>query len=186
MIRRRLRLILVIIGACVALDQGTKAIARALLPPRTLHVLGDLVRLSLSENTGAFLSLGAELSPVLRFWVFTVVSALLVVAVAVYAILERELPRDVVVALACVVGGGASNLIDRVLWEGRVVDFLNFGIGNLRTGILNVADIFITFGALYVVWVGLWGGRDAGETDIDAPEACAVSWTDGTENRDPD
>ena len=31
---------------------------------------------------------------------------------------------------------------------GIVIDFLNFGIGGLRTGILNVADLSVTFGAL--------------------------------------
>ncbi len=160
MIRRRLLLILPIIVLSIALDQGTKALARALLPPHTVHLLGDLVRLQLSENVGAFLSLGAGLPPMIRFLIFTVASSILVIAVIVYTTLERELSQDMVIALAFVAGGGLSNLIDRVTREGRVVDFLNFGIGNLRTGILNVADIFITFGALYVIWAGIRGARE--------------------------
>ena len=96
----------------------------------------------------------------MRFLIFTVASTFLVVAVVVYTVLDPALPRDVVVALSFVAGGGLSNLIDRASRQGRVVDFLNFGIGNLRTGILNVADIFITFGALYVVWAGIRGTHD--------------------------
>jgi signal peptidase II len=42
-------------------------------------------------------------------------------------------------------GGSASNLIDRIL-HGSVIDFLNIGLGNLRTGIFNVADVAIFFG----------------------------------------
>ncbi|MDD4289005.1 MAG: signal peptidase II, partial [Atribacterota bacterium] len=31
-------------------------------------------------------------------------------------------------------------------------DFLNFGIGNLRTGILNIADMAITFGVILLIY----------------------------------
>jgi signal peptidase II len=31
------------------------------------------------------------------------------------------------------------------------VDFLNVGIGSLRTGIFNVADMYITFAVLFVL-----------------------------------
>jgi signal peptidase II len=47
-------------------------------------------------------------------------------------------------------GGGASNLIDRAA-RGHVVDFLNVGLGSLRTGIFNVADIAVLLGALLIV-----------------------------------
>jgi signal peptidase II len=36
---------------------------------------------------------------------------------------------------------GIGNLIDRLLFDGRVTDFLNLGIGGLRTGIFNIADV---------------------------------------------
>jgi signal peptidase II len=160
MIRRRLALIVPILLICIAVDQATKALAQALLPPGTISLLGDLVRLQLSENVGAFLSLGAGLPPEIRFLIFTVASTLLVIAVIVYTALDPSLPGDMIVALSCVAGGGLSNLIDRATRDGRVIDFLNFGIGNLRTGILNIADIFITFGALYVIWAGIRGVRD--------------------------
>ena len=47
---------------------------------------------------------------------------------------------------ALIVSGGASNLIDRVI-TGSVIDFLNVGIGPLRTGIFNAADVGIMVGA---------------------------------------
>ena len=156
MSQRRLVLVSAIIAFCVLFDQGTKALAQAALPQSTIHLVGDLVRLRLSSNTGAFLSFGANFPPVLRFWIFTIFSALLVLGVIVYALTTEALPRDAIIALAFLGGGGLSNLIDRIFRDGHVIDFLNFGIGNLRTGILNLADIAITFGALYVMWVGLW------------------------------
>jgi signal peptidase II len=44
-----------------------------------------------------------------------------------------------------------SNLVDRLLYGGRVTDFLNVGIGSLRTGIFNLADMAILAGALLLV-----------------------------------
>lgn len=157
--RQRLILVSTIIAGCVLVDQATKLIAQATLPPRTIHLFGDLVRLRLSENAGAFLSLGARLPPAVRFWIFTVLSTAMVLAVTVYALTADDLPRDAIVALAFLSGGGLGNLIDRVFRDGRVIDFLNFGVGGVRTGILNVADIAITFGALYVMWTAIRVGR---------------------------
>jgi hypothetical protein len=53
--------------------------------------------------------------------------------------------------VALVLAGGIGNLIDRVLHDGLVTDFLNLGIGSIRTGIFNVADMALTTGALVLV-----------------------------------
>jgi signal peptidase II len=44
--------------------------------------------------------------------------------------------------------GGLGNLIDRLAYGGYVVDFVNIGIGPLRTGVFNVADVGVVVGAL--------------------------------------
>jgi signal peptidase II len=49
------------------------------------------------------------------------------------------------VALSLFIAGGASNWIDRFT-TGMVVDFLNVGIGSVRTGVFNVADMAIMAG----------------------------------------
>ena len=53
-------------------------------------------------------------------------------------------------AIAFFVAGGASNWLDRAL-RGSVVDFLNMGIGPVRTGVFNVADMAIMLGAVLFV-----------------------------------
>ena len=40
------------------------------------------------------------------------------------------------------------NIIDRILFDRHVTDFMNLGIQNIRTGIFNVADICVTAGAI--------------------------------------
>jgi lipoprotein signal peptidase len=53
--------------------------------------------------------------------------------------------------LTLFLAGGASNWIDRIV-RGSVVDFLNVGIGPVRTVIFNVADVAIMLGACIFVF----------------------------------
>ncbi len=43
-----------------------------------------------------------------------------------------------------VAAGGISNLIDRMIYEEGVIDFVSIGIGNFRTGIINLTEKYIT------------------------------------------
>jgi signal peptidase II len=72
-------------------------------------------------------------------------------ALLVYLLRSSELTAFATICLSLVCAGGLSNLIDRVAYDGRVIDFLNVGIGSLRTGIFNVADMAITFGAILML-----------------------------------
>jgi signal peptidase II len=54
-----------------------------------------------------------------------------------------------------IIGGGFGNLLDRFLNDGAVIDFMNLGLGWLRTGIFNVADMAITGGVIFLLVFGL-------------------------------
>jgi signal peptidase II len=110
-----------------------------------------VLRLQLAANTGAFLSLGASLSEKLRYAIFTAGPAALLTGLLGVALLARRLDPWRIIALALIAGGGVSNLLDRVIDAGRVTDFLNVGIGSLRTGIFNVADMAISAGAILLM-----------------------------------
>lgn len=157
----RLRfLLLATFVATVLCDRATKHIATALLegtPPRSY--LGDTLRIAYVENTGAFLSLGAGLPPIVRTAIFTVATGLLLLGFAAVAILHRWSGwRGFGVALF--VGGGLSNWIDRAL-RGSVVDFMNVGFGPLRTGVFNVADMAIMAGVGMLIVAEFRRGRAA-------------------------
>jgi signal peptidase II len=68
----------------------------------------------------------------------------------VYVLASSDNSKAKMISLSLVLGGGIGNLIDRIFNEGRVIDFMNIGIGSLRTGVFNVADIAISCG---VVWL---------------------------------
>lgn len=147
--------------ACVGCDQATKALAYEHLAGRApISLLGGTFRLLYAENQGAFLSLGSGLPEAWRLSIFVVVTGVVLALLLVYGLTHRDKLRAwEVVALALVVGGGIGNLIDR-MWLGLVRDFLFLGVGQLRTGVFNVADMAITGGALLML-AGLWWGRRA-------------------------
>ncbi|MEA2163112.1 MAG: signal peptidase [Thermoanaerobaculia bacterium] len=149
--QRRL-LYAVIIVLTIALDQGTKVLARRELmndPPR--HYAGVLTLLY-TENPGAFLSLGSSLPVNVRHVVFDGLVSIGLLA-AMFALFSgrMESGRESL-PIALIIGGGAGNLIDRLRFGGRVTDFIYLEAGPLHTGVFNVGDMAIT-GA--VIWIGV-------------------------------
>ncbi|MBI3838658.1 MAG: signal peptidase II [Planctomycetia bacterium] len=141
-----------IVASCIGCDQVTKGVAVTHLKghdPRAY--CGGVVRLEYAENPGAFLSIGAQLPPMARLIVLTVVNGLLMAAIAAVLVVRWDMLAWHFLAGTLLLSGGIGNLIDRVRFEGLVVDFLNLGIGPLRTGIFNVADLAITMGAIVLV-----------------------------------
>lgn len=149
----RLRILLTIVLVGVSLDQLAKEFAMAYLMgnPESSY-LGDTVRIYYTENAGAFLSLGAGLSPNLRFWLFIVGTSCIVVGAAAYVLLAKTAKRIEIIAVSLVVAGGVGNLVDRVVLNGLVRDFLNIGIGPVRTGVFNVADMLITTAVILLLF----------------------------------
>ncbi|MEM9260046.1 MAG: signal peptidase II [Bacteroidota bacterium] len=146
LLKQRLPLIALAVAITVGLDQWTKVLAvNHLQGEPDLFYLNDMLRLTFVRNTGAFLSLGSELGPVLRPILLNLLPALLLIALLVYIFRERNLNRWQLVALALIVGGGLSNIVDRLL-HGNVVDMLHLKAFGLQTGIFNVADMAIMAG----------------------------------------
>jgi len=82
--------------------------------------------------------------------------SVVLLALLLYALMELEnLHIWLLVGFALILAGGVGNLIDRVLNDGRVVDFMNVGIGRVRTGVFNVADMALMAGVGLVLIVGL-------------------------------
>lgn len=146
-------LVLGLVFPCVACDQATKAIARQVLESgRPVELLGGFVCLHLVENPGAFLSLGESLPDGLRLLIFVVLAPLGLALVAMTLLRSGEASPLGICAVALILGGGLGNLIDRLVNQGAVVDFVHIGIGSVRTGVFNVADVALMVGvALFVV-----------------------------------
>jgi signal peptidase II len=146
---KRLLLILFVLVSCVGCDQATKSMAVSNLSESQIYsYLGDTLRLQLTYNQGAFLSLGASLPDALRRSIFTVGIGLLLIGALAFVLFSKSGTFSVVLAVSLFIAGGIGNLMDRICHDGFVVDFLNVGVGPLRTGIFNIADVAIVGGAL--------------------------------------
>lgn len=154
------RLALVAIAlVTIGCDRVTKQAATLMLagaPARSY--LGDTVRLAYAQNTGGFLSWGADWPSPVRTAVFTVGTCVLLLGLLAAAS-RRRWSSAAMLGITLFAAGASSNWIDRVL-HGSVVDFLNVGIGPLRTGIFNVADVALMLGIALVVFTEARERRD--------------------------
>lgn len=153
MVIRRSAVVLATLVGCVGCDQSTKQAAKFFLDGHgTVSLFADILRLGYAENAGGFLGMGSALPQSWRTAIFLAAVLVVVAALCGYAVTRASTGRAVIVGLALVIGGGLGNVIDRIFNDGRVIDFLNIGIGSVRTGIFNVADMAVMLGALMVVY----------------------------------
>jgi signal peptidase II len=149
-------LVMTLLLGCVGCDQVSKGIARAHLTLGESHTfLGDTFRIIHVENIGAFLGIGANLPEPARIAVFQVVIGLVILGLLWAAAFRRGTRPWQVTGFTLLAASGIGNLIDRILFDGRVTDFLNFGVGSLRTGIFNIADVVGMVGVAVLLVTGV-------------------------------
>ncbi|MCC8425332.1 signal peptidase II [Mucilaginibacter sp. UR6-11] len=134
----------------ISADRVTKQLAKEhLMFSQPRSYFHDTFRFEYAENTGAALSFGDELPKTASFWLLSMVP--LVVLAVFFGYVMKHLNRFGNFKLFCfalIIAGGVGNVIDRIIYDRRVTDFMNMGIGDLRTGIFNVADVCITAGVI--------------------------------------
>jgi len=160
----RICLIGILLLSTAGCDQLTKQVAKAeLVSARPVSLLNNLVRLEYAENTGAFLSIGEHLpGPVLLLASSLLAGAVIFILVRL-SLQNRDVRPSLLIGLSLIAGGSIGNLIDRFLNGGAVVDFMNVGIGRLRSGIFNVADVAILIGVLVLI---LFMGKKSSNKEV--------------------
>jgi len=131
-----------------------------------VSLLDRFVVLRYVENEGAFLSLGAGLSRPARTAAFIAFPVVVLACMIVVLARRRAVGWGTLVGLSLVVGGGAGNLVDRLLRDGRVGDFIMVGVGGLRTGIFNFADVAVLAGCLALLATPSRGARPRGKDTL--------------------
>ncbi|WP_301922962.1 signal peptidase II [Ferruginibacter sp.] len=136
--------------AFISCDRITKDIAKEHLKNKeTFSYLHDTIRLEYVENTGAALSLGDNLSVKTSFWLLSILPLIFLLVLFVYTLKNAQKMKTMkFFFLALLFSGGIENIIDRILFDRHVTDFMNVGFENIRTGVFNVADICVTAGAI--------------------------------------
>lgn len=155
-----------------ALDQATKALAVATLEPGTsITLVPHVFWLTLTRNSGAAFSAGAQMTVMLSM-------IAIIVVVTVIRMARRLADRGWALGLGLLLGGALGNLTDRILrapspFRGEVVDFLHL----THWPIFNVADIGLTIAAGVILHRGFKGvTMDGGhDGDPDPEEAQRAS-----------
>jgi signal peptidase II len=138
---------IIILFSVFGCDHVSKKIAKNYLsesPP--ISYLEDFVVLNFVENKGAFLGFGSGLPDHIRYWIFRVMSGVFLFGFLVYISVHNDFTYFEIIVFSTIIGGGIGNLYDRVFRSGYVGDFMNIGIGPVRTGVFNLADVAIMFG----------------------------------------
>lgn len=115
--------------------------------------MGGLFQLVYAENPGAFLGLGGGWTREMRFIIFALIVFLGLGAMLWYLIKKEDLKLNLY-AYTFILAGGVGNLWDRIFHEdGHVIDFMLIEIwGPIKTGVFNIADVFIVMGVLLALF----------------------------------
>lgn len=142
----------IIAGLVIILDQITKAIILCSLPLyHSIAIIPGFFSITHIHNPGGAFGFMANQSSVLRSMVFLFFSSL---AVCLIFYLYKKTPREyslLAAGFALILGGAIGNLIDRIRF-GKVVDFLDFYVGNLHWPAFNIADSAISMGMIIFVY----------------------------------
>jgi signal peptidase II len=129
------------------LDQATKLIVRHSMElHQSIPIMGEIVKLTYVRNPGIAFGIRVQ-----NGVIFTVLSILASLGVAVYLFTHLDEGKGVKISLSLILGGAFGNLIDRILYK-EVVDFIDIGIGNLRWPVFNLADSFVVIGMIILFY----------------------------------
>jgi len=150
--RRRVGVLVAIAIVTLTVDIVTKIVAVATLSDRSpIELLGGLLTLRLTRNSGAAFSLAESYTTV-----FSLVAVIVVVVIA--RIARRLSSLGWAIALGLLLGGALGNLSDRIfrspgVLRGHVVDFLELP----NWPVFNVADSAIVAAGVLMVLLAARG-----------------------------
>jgi signal peptidase II len=136
-----------IFGLALLLDQLTKIVIRqTMMLHQSISVLGEFVKITYVKNPGIAFGLRVPNNTI-----FTILSILASIGIAVYLFTHLKEGMAVKASLALILGGAVGNLIDRLLF-GEVVDFIDVGLKTLRWPVFNVADSVVVIGMFILLF----------------------------------
>jgi len=145
---RRIFVILFTLAFAIYSDQYTKVIAEKYLSDlEPISFYSNILVFSYVENSGGFLGIVMDLPAIIQFILLNI-CVTIILSYCLYYLFFKNNPSILqTITLAVITGGGISNLVDRITNNGGVIDFIQVGIDPLKTGIFNLADMYILGGS---------------------------------------
>jgi signal peptidase II len=129
--------------AVIAIDQWTKwLVVKYMRLGESIPIIPDVLYITSHRNRGAAWGILQG-----QFWLFYLITVIVVIGLIVYI---QRLPRGerlFGVALGLMLGGAIGNFIDR-LFRKEVVDFIHTYIGTYSFPVFNIADSSLTIGVV--------------------------------------
>ncbi len=136
-------------------DLIVKAWAEATAVFQGEYFLG-IIRWNYTKNAGMAFGIFSD-NPSMMYVVTALTVAMIVgLAVLFFTLFKKNVPARV--ALAAIEAGAIGNLVDRLIL-GYVRDMVD--VAPLGFGVCNLADFYVTFGAVALVIIILFIGKDA-------------------------
>ena len=134
----------------ISCDQISKDVVRKKINTHEIiNIVSDNFILTKVENTGAALSLGENLAPLLKILLLQILPLLVLLFLYRMIIIKTNLSRIMTIGFCFIIGGGIGNIYDRILY-GSVTDFMHINFGIFKTGIFNMADVSIVIGVILI------------------------------------
>lgn len=144
----RLCIVLFALFFVIYSDQYTKSIAQKYLSGLSpVSFYSETVIFSYVENSGGFLGMVSEYPWYFQFFLLNICVPLILLYCLYYLLFKKNFPALHITTLSIITGGGISNLLDRIINNGAVIDFIQIRISVFKTGIFNLADIYIIGGS---------------------------------------
>lgn len=141
-------LLAIVPSIVILLDYFTKQLIISNFSLTDSYSLLPFLKIVHVQNTGAAFG-------ILKYLGNNVFIFLSIVAIISILIYKSKIPIGLeFFSLSLILGGAIGNLIDR-LTKGKVIDFIDFFIGNWHWPAFNVADSALTVGMILFIWANL-------------------------------
>ena len=157
--------LLVALFLSLILDGSSKIWAQAMLElHQPLPVVGQFFRLTLGYNTGVAFGLFADGG----VWPLAITGVVIAGLAFWFArgLYLSHIPPAAGWGIGLLLGGAIGNFADR-FFDGRVIDFLDFGVGQTRWPAFNFADSFILIGLTLLMLAEARAARDTSASPIE-------------------
>jgi signal peptidase II len=134
-----------------------------------IDLIDGILRFTYVRNAGAAFGMmqGAR-------WILTAVSIVAVIGLS-WVISRRQTTGLKRIASTMILAGAAGNLVDRLFYQGLVVDFIEMGYAGRTFPVYNVADMGVSLGAVVLV-LSLLVEREHSEPEPAEPAPAEVGY----------
>ena len=156
--KQLLRRFTLIALAVIVISQTGSYLVNTYIPIGSSIELGQFLYFTHIRNMGGVFGMFQG-----RGWIFGLFSLLLIIALIVYLIRSRGVQPYEYICFGFVVGGGTSNVLDRLIY-GSVIDFIDIQQIPFWHYVFNTADVMVHVGLWPMLYFSLRGGSSRDRT----------------------